>query len=82
MIVQWYKGQDDKSTKVQLPDIGGTIATINYISETPAVRDGKSSESGDDSYTSDIEILTAIAFNVLCPSNDTIETFVLQIGEC
>ena len=57
MIVQWYEGRYDKSTNVQLPDIGLSTPTINSMSEIPVDRDGKPRESCEDSPTPDIEIL-------------------------
>jgi len=82
MIVQWYEGWDDKSTNVRLPDIGGSTPTINSMSETAVNPNGKPRESGEDSSTTDIEILGATAFDDLSASDETIETFGLQIGEC
>jgi hypothetical protein len=82
MIVQWYEGQDDESTNVRLPDIGGSTPTINSTSEIPVDPDGKPRESGEDSPAPDIEILGATAFDDILASDVTIETFILQIGEC
>jgi len=82
MIVQWYEGRYDKSTKVRLPDIGGSTPTINTTSEIPVDPDGNPRESGEDSPTPDIEILGATAFDDLLASDETIETFALRIGEC
>ena len=35
MIVQCYKGRDDESTNILLPDVGGSTPTINSTSEIP-----------------------------------------------
>jgi hypothetical protein len=82
MIVQWYEGWDDKSTNVWLPDIGESTPTINSTSEIPVDPDGKPRESGEDSPTPNMEILEATTFDDLLPSNETIETDALHIGEC
>jgi hypothetical protein len=82
MMVQWYKGRDDESTNVWLPDIGRCMPTINSMSEILVDRDGKPTESGKDSATPEIEILGPTAFNHLLASHETIETFTLRIGEC
>jgi len=58
MIVQWYEGQDNESTDVRLPDIGRCMPMINSTSEISVHPDGKPCESGEDSPTPDIEILS------------------------
>ena len=82
MIVQWYEDQDDESTNIRLPDIGGSTLMINSTSEIPVDPDGKPKENSEDSPTPDIEILGATAFDDLLASDETIDTFALQIGEC
>jgi len=82
MIAQWYEGRYDESTNVRLPDIGGSMPTINSMSEISVDPDGERRESGEDSPTRDIEILGATAFDDLLASDETIETFAIQIGEC
>jgi hypothetical protein len=44
--------------------------------------DGKPWDSVEESATPDIEIFRATAFDDLLPSDETIETFALRIGEC
>jgi len=82
MIVQWYEGRYDESTNVWLPDIGGSMPTINSTTEIPVDPNGKPREGGEDSPTPDIEILGETAFDDLLASDETIETFALRIGEC
>jgi len=57
MTEQWYEGWGDESINLRLPDIGGSMPTINLTSEIPVDPDGKPWESGEDSPTPDIEIL-------------------------
>ena len=82
MTVQWYEGWYDEITNVQLPEIGGSVPTINPTSEIAVDPNGKRTESGEDSPTPDIEILGATAFDDLSASDETIETFALRSGEC
>jgi hypothetical protein len=82
IIVQWFEGQDDQSTNVWLPDIGGSTPIINSTSEITVDPDGKLRESGEDSPTRDFEKLRATAFDNHFASDGTIETFALRIGEC
>ena len=82
MIVHWYNCRDDKSTKVPLPDIGGSTPMINSTSELPGDVDGKPRVSREDSPTPDIEILGETTCNDLLPTNVTIETFALRLGHC
>jgi len=65
MIVQVYEGQDDESTKVQWPHIGGSTSMFNLMSEMPVDPDGKPRKSGEDSPTQDMEILGATGFDHL-----------------
>jgi hypothetical protein len=80
MIVQWYERRDDETTNVRLPDIGGSTPTINSMSEIPVDPDRKPRDSGEDSPTPDTKILGATAFDDLLASDETIDTFALQIG--
>ena len=80
--MDWYEDRDDESTNVPLPNIGVSMLTINSTSQIPVNPDGKPRESGEDSPTPDIEILGATAFDNLLGSDETIETFPLQIGDC
>jgi hypothetical protein len=57
MIVQWYEGRDDESSNIRLPDIGGSMPTINIMLDTTVALDGKPRERGKDCPTADIEIL-------------------------
>jgi len=82
MIVQWYKGRDDESTNVRLPDIGGSTLKITATSQISVDRYGKPRKSGEDSPNPDIEILGATAFDDLLASVETIERFALRIAEC
>jgi len=82
IIVQWYEGWYDESTKVRLLDIVGSKPMINSTSQIPVDPNGKPTYSGEDSPTPDIEIFGANAFDDLSASDETIETFALRIGEC
>ena len=82
MIVQWYKGRDGESTNVQLPDIAGSMLTMDSTLEIHVDPDGNARESSEVSPTPDIEILEVISFNDQLASDETVETFTLRIGEC
>jgi len=81
-MVQWYNGQDDVCTNVSLPVIGGSMRTINPMSEIPMDPDGTPSESCANCPNPDIEILGASRFDNLIVCDETIETFALRNGEC
>jgi len=82
IIVQRYAGRDDDSNSVRLPDIGGSTPMINSTSQIPVDPNGEPRVSSEDSPTPDIEILGATAFDDLLASDETVNTFALQIGAC
>jgi len=82
MMVQWYKGRDDRSPNVRRPVIGGCTPTSKLTSEIPMDPDRQPMEWSEDSPTPEIEILGDTAFDNFSASDETIETFALRIREC
>jgi hypothetical protein len=79
MIVQWYEDQNNKSSNVQLPDVGGYMLTINIMLAIDVDPGGYQRESGEVRPTPGIGIQEETALDNPFASNETIETFALQI---
>jgi len=79
MIVQWYEAQNDKSSNVQLPDVGGYMLTIDKMLAIHVDPGGYQLASGEDRPTPGIGIQEATALDNPFASNETIQTFALQI---
>jgi len=77
VIKQWYKGYNNESTNVWLPDSGKSIPVMNLILESFVDPDELQWVSCEDSPAPDIEILRWTAFKDFLASDEIIKKFEL-----